>query len=420
MLKINKRKVLVTAVVIYMLYAMAKSVDAGSYMAEAAKQGLLRFTAPAFICINNEEFVQQNVTDKLLGDIYPAKEYMLIDSFEVSEAGDLGDETVYVTGSKDYDYGTTADYEIYEESTKQSVESSNNTAVITDDTDKKDGKEVNGEPVDDIKDVISNNVVTGKTYSYEKLCDYTFSKSLYTVTGITNLTDDIFRPGEFLKKDLSIVKDDSKPQILIYHTHSQETFADSVTGDDSTSIVGVGDYLTKLLTDQYGYNVIHDRGVYDLVDGKLDRSRAYDYSQEAVRQMIEKYPSIEVVIDLHRDGLPENMHLVTDIAGKKVAKVMLFNGISYSNVNGELTSLPNPFRDDNLATSLQLRLLGDAYYPNFLRNNYINAYRYGLHNKGRSMLIEAGAQTNTFDEVKNAMEPLADIIDKLLSGKKAY
>ena len=187
------------------------------------------------------------------------------------------------------------------------------------------------------------------------------------------MTENILRPEEFLNKDLSITKDVTKPQILIFHTHSQETFADSVAGDPTTTIVGVGDYLTELLTQKYGYQVIHDTSVYDYVDGKLDRS-----------------------------------------------KIMFFNGLSYSRVNGDIGYLYNPYRDDNLAMSLQMQLIGKAYYPDFLRNIYVNAYRYCLHERGRSMLIEAGAQTNTVEEVKNAMEPLADILNKFLSGEKVY
>lgn len=118
--------------------------------------------------------------------------------------------------------------------------------------------------------------------------------------------------------------------------------------------------------------------------------------------------------------MAETTHLVTEINGKQTAKIMFFNGLSYSNVNGDIGYLYNPYRDDNLAMSLQMQLLGNAYYPGFLRRIYINAYRYCLHTRGKSMLIEAGAQTNTFQEVKNAMEPLADMLNKLLSGQKVY
>ena len=219
---------------------------------------------------------------------------------------------------------------------------------------------------------------------------------------------------------MSITKDVTKPQILIFHTHSQETFLDSVAGDPTTTIVGVGDYLTELLTQKYGYQVIHDTSVYDYVDGKLDRSKAYTYAEEGIAKILQENPSIEVVIDLHRDGVAETTHLLTEVDGKKMAKIMFFNGLSYSRVNGDIGYLYNPYRDDNLAMSLQMQLIGKAYYPDFLRNIYVNAYRYCLHERGRSMLIEAGAQTNTVEEVKNAMEPLADILNKFLSGEKVY
>ena len=240
------------------------------------------------------------------------------------------------------------------------------------------------------------------------------------MTSITSLTSQILRPAEFLEKDMSVSHNADTPQILIFHTHSQETFSDSVEGDISTSIVGVGDYLTTLLTQKYGYNVIHDTSVYDYVNGKLDRSKAYTYAENGIAAILEQNPSIDVVIDLHRDGVAEGTRLVTNVDGKDMAKVMLFNGLSYSNLNGDIGYLYNPYRDDNLAMSLQLYLLGQAYYPDYLRRIYVNAYRYCLHERGKSMLIEAGAQTNTYGEVKNAMEPLADLLDKLLRGERAY
>ena len=266
--------------------------------------------------------------------------------------------------------------------------------------------------------IIAADTVTGNVYDRQDLNDYNFCQQFYTVTSITSLTKEIFRPSEFLDKDMKITHDSSSPQILIFHTHSQEKFADS-TDDDSTSILGVGDYLTELLTGK-GYNVIHDRSVYDYVDGKLDRSKAYTYAEQGIESILESNPSIEVVIDLHRDGVADTTHLVTEVDGRQMAKIMFFNGISYSNVKGNINYLYNPYRDDNLAMSLQMHLIGEAYYPGFLRRNYINAYRYCLHERAKSMLIEAGAQTNTFEEVKNAMEPLADMLDKLLTGVRAY
>ena len=194
----------------------------------------------------------------------------------------------------------------------------------------------------DIRNIISRNTVSGAVYDKSQLTDYNFVRShFYTVTSITDLTDSILRPAEFIEKNLAISKDNSKPQILIFHTHSQEGFTDTVEGDVSTTIIGVGDYLTELLVNKYGYNVIHDTSVYDYVDGKLDRSKAYTYAENGIEKILADNPTIEVVIDLHRDGVADTTHLLTNIDGKDMARVMLFNGLSYSKVNGDIAYLNN-------------------------------------------------------------------------------
>lgn len=348
---------------------------------------------------------EYTLKNSILNDIYPTGEYYRIYAGQgeacVSYDGyvDTIAQVVNITGQDDN-----------KEDNNQNQE--NDVSV---ESDKATGGETESEKSTNI---IAADTVTGNVYDRQDLNDYNFCQQFYTVTSITSLTKEIFRPSEFLDKDMKITHDSSSPQILIFHTHSQEKFADS-TDDDSTSILGVGDYLTELLTGK-GYNVIHDRSVYDYVDGKLDRSKAYTYAEQGIESILESNPSIEVVIDLHRDGVADTTHLVTEVDGRQMAKIMFFNGISYSNVNGNINYLYNPYRDDNLAMSLQMHLIGEAYYPGFLRRNYINAYRYCLHERAKSMLIEAGAQTNTFEEVKIAMEPLADMLDKLLTGVRAY
>lgn len=348
---------------------------------------------------------EYTLKNSILNDIYPTGEYYRIYAGQgeacVSYDGyvDTIAQVVNITSQDDN-----------KEDNNQNQE--NDVSV---ESDKATGGETESEKSTNI---IAADTVTGNVYDRQNLNDYNFCQQFYTVTSITSLTKEIFRPSEFLDKDMKITHDSSSPQILIFHTHSQEKFADS-TDDDSTSILGVGDYLTELLTGK-GYNVIHDRSVYDYVDGKLDRSKAYTYAEQGIESILESNPSIEVVIDLHRDGVADTTHLVTEVDGRQMAKIMFFNGISYSNVKGNINYLYNPYRDDNLAMSLQMHLIGEAYYPGFLRRNYINAYRYCLHERAKSMLIEAGAQTNTFEEVKNAMEPLADMLDKLLTGVRAY
>ena len=81
-------------------------------------------------------------------------------------------------------------------------------------------------------------------------------------------------------------------------------------------------------------------------------------------------------------------------------------------------NLPNPYLEDNLALSFQLQLAAAEYYPDFTRQIYLKGYRYNMHYCPKSLLVEVGAQNNTFEEAKNAMEPLADILDRVLHGKE--
>ena len=149
-------------------------------------------------------------------------------------------------------------------------------------------------------------------------------RSFYTVDKTTSITSEQLNAPELVQMDLRMQTGKEQPQILIYHSHSQEEFIDSVPGDPSTTIVGVGAYLATLLRDTYGYNVIHVTDTFDIVDGKLDRNQAYTFAQERISQILEENPSVEVVIDLHRDGVPEGKRLVTNVNGKETAKIMIF------------------------------------------------------------------------------------------------
>ena len=229
-------------------------------------------------------------------------------------------------------------------------------------------------------------------------------------------------PGEIdgstlLGKDLTLPENAEGPQILIYHTHSQETFADSRPGERADTVIGLGDDLQELLEKQYGYEVLHITEAFDMKEGCLDRSRAYNYAEPVIAAALEEHPSIQVVIDLHRDGVNGSKRLVTEINGKPTAQIMFFNGLSRTKESGELTSLPNPYQAENLAFSFQMEYEAKQYYPGFSRCIYLKGYRYNLHLRPRSVLLEVGAQTNTVGEVKNAMGPFADILHKVLSGK---
>ena len=250
-----------------------------------------------------------------------------------------------------------------------------------------------------------------------KLADYDYLLGQFYIVDSNTEADAVQISAEdFLNQDFKISKDTESPQILIYHSHSQETFADSREGEEADTIVGVGDYLTQLLTENYGYKVVHLKEQFDMASGELDRSSAYDYARDYLEPYLQENPDIQVIIDLHRDGVPEDRHLVTEINGKPTAQILFYNGLSYTIEKGSLDYLPNPYIQQNLAFSFQLEYQAAQYYPEFYRGIYLAGYRYNLHLRPRSILLEAGAQTNTIQEVKNAMEPFADILNKVLQG----
>lgn len=260
----------------------------------------------------------------------------------------------------------------------------------------------------------------GTVYNRETLSDTDFLLSkIFVVDSNTNLTKKEMAPENLLDTDMTVadIKDMSKDKVLIYHTHGSESFADSREGVKEESIVGVGAYLEQILEQQYGIAVYHDETLYDVIDGSLDRNRAYEMAYAGVSKILNENPSIEVVIDLHRDGVDEDIHLVTDINGKPTAKIMFLNGVSRSNLNGEIAYLENPYRSQNLAFSFQMYLAGKELYGEYVRKIYVKSLRFNMHVMPRATLIEVGAQTNTLEEEKNAMEPLAAILDKVLSKK---
>lgn len=258
-------------------------------------------------------------------------------------------------------------------------------------------------------------LAAGVSYSLEQLMDYDFlMKHFYSVHSSTTAGRDVMNAETFLSKDMRLVKDPSVPQILIYHTHTQETYADYGPENKDASVVGIGNYLTSLLQ-QKGWNVIHDTTTYDIKSGKLDRNRAYTYALEGITAILQENPSIQVILDLHRDGVRENVHLVSEVNGKPTSSIMFFQGMSRT-PDGAIEYLPNPYLEDNLAFAFQMQLGAAGRYPGLTRKIYMKGLRYNLHLRPRSALIEVGAQTNSYEEAKNAMEPLAELLDMVLQG----
>uniref|UniRef100_UPI004056C149 stage II sporulation protein P n=1 Tax=Acetatifactor sp. TaxID=1872090 RepID=UPI004056C149 len=253
------------------------------------------------------------------------------------------------------------------------------------------------------------NAVDLQIYSnYETLVE-----NFYTIDANTMAGSDQLNVEKLTGVDLTIDNEGEGPQILIYHTHSQEAFCDSVPGDESTGIVGVGEHLAEILRNEYGYQVLHHRGKYD-VDARDD---AYGNALPDIEQVLAEHPTIEVVIDLHRDSMPEETKLVMDLDGRPTARFMFFNGLSRTRQTGNIDYLYNENQEENLAFSFQLQLKAVEYYPGLTRKIYLKGYRYNMHLRPRTALVELGAQNNTVEEAMNACDPLAHIIDMVLSGE---
>lgn len=258
------------------------------------------------------------------------------------------------------------------------------------------------------KQTVSTNLELLKNLEYLK-------KNYYIVDKKTGMSSDYFDINKFMSTDLKIKKED-KPKILVFHTHSKEMFKDSKAGDINEGIVGAGTRLCQRLEEK-GIKTIHITDSFDVVNGKSQILGAYERMEPKITQVLKDNPSVEVVIDMHRDGVNENTHLVQTINGKATAQIMFFNGLCRLNQNGklnEINSLKNPYISTNLALSFNMKKTADELYPKLSRKIYLNAYRYSLHMKPKSMLVEVGAQTNTKQEIYNAIDLLAEVLYKVL------
>lgn len=293
----------------------------------------------------------------------------------------------------------------------------------------KDDEEVNTEPKkeDDSKEIKEPvKIDTSKLFvmSDEEKQNYSdvgyLKRNIYTVAAITDLNEGEIDPEKFLNMDFSLDTKEEGPKVLIFHTHSHETFADSNKSlGFEEGVIGIGDYLKQILEEDYGIETMHCTESFDYVDARMTITGAYERMEPVIEKILEENPSIEVAIDIHRDGIAdESIHLTTEVNGKPTAQVMFFNGLSRIYENDQLISingLENPYIEQNLAFSFNMKYAADKMYSGFARKNYLNAYRYSLNMLPKSLLVEVGAQNNTKEEAMNAMEPLAEILVAVLN-----
>lgn len=240
----------------------------------------------------------------------------------------------------------------------------------------------------------------------------TFFANYYIEDVSTKAVPELFEPEVLASYDCSVEKTES-PRILIFHTHGSEGYADSRAGVTEDTVIGAGEILAKELRETYGYQVIHETTVFDRkADGTDDRNNAYNNALPVITSILEQYPSIEVVIDLHRDSGEARTAVIDRVS---MAKVMLFNGLCRTK-DGPVTYYSNENLKGNLAFSLHLQVTGNELYPGLMHRIYLKSYRYNMHLKEKYTLVELGTHKNTVAEAKAAMIPFAKTIATVLAG----
>lgn len=202
------------------------------------------------------------------------------------------------------------------------------------------------------------------------------------------------------KADLKI-SDPSQPTVLIYHSHSTECYTlldagyytestDSKTKDITRNMVRVGDEICKILEER-GIGVIHDREIHD-----TSYNAAYDSSRKSVVEYLEKYPSIEITIDVHRDSITykdgTKVKPTAVVNDKKAAKMMIISGCEY----GSVKNFPNWEYNLRFACAVTDKL--NSLYPDLMRPVLFSERKYNMDLTKNSFLLEIGTDANTLEE----------------------
>jgi len=194
---------------------------------------------------------------------------------------------------------------------------------------------------------------------------------------------------------------DEAPQILIMHTHGSEAYAPEGTDvytetdtarttDESYNVIRVGDEMERIFT-EFGFHVLHDRTLYDYPA----YSGSYDRSKEGVEAYLKQYPSIQIVLDIHRDALIANdgtvYKAVTTIDGTKAAQVLLV-------VGSDDGGLEHPEWKKNLTLAIKIQQTMNSLWPTLARPITLRTSRFNQQLTTGSLLVEIGCHGNTLQE----------------------
>ncbi len=233
--------------------------------------------------------------------------------------------------------------------------------------------------------------------------------------GITFRNETAYTPNAdaFLNQALVFTKTQGQPRVLIMHTHTSEAYSESNgarTTENAKNVVRVGEVIAERLNAK-GINTIHDttRNDYPAYNG------SYNKALKNIKAQIEKNPSIEIVLDVHRDyaeqtkdGVFVQLKPVAEVEGGKVAQVMFVIGTDAS-------GLTHPEWKHNLAFAVQVQAELNKISPKIARPINLRRERFNQHLSKGSMIIEVGTAGNTITECENAGAYIADAIAAVLN-----
>lgn len=209
------------------------------------------------------------------------------------------------------------------------------------------------------------------------------------------------------------------PQILIMHTHGSEAYTmagsdiytetdTSRTDDPNFNMIRIGEEM-KAVFESMGFSVIHDTTLYDYPN----YTGSYTRSLAGIQAMLEQYPTISVVLDVHRDALIASdgtvYKAVTQVNGENTAQVMLVVGTN----DGGLT---HPGWQDNLNLAAHIQLAMTGIEPTLARPINLRAQRFNQHLTPCSLLVEVGTSGNTLQEAIRGARCFAQAAGSVYQG----
>ena len=234
---------------------------------------------------------------------------------------------------------------------------------------------------------------------------------------IYNGTEYSLDPESVLNSPLPFKLEDNRSvQVLIYHTHSCESYLEDDSGvyyddfyprstDGEKGVIAVGERLTRTLR-KNGIGAVHDTTLHDYPSYEGSYARSW----ETVCSCAEKYPGLKVTIDLHRDSMTSSdgtkYKPVFEHDGKKAAQIMIMAG--YDTDGGF------EFWNENLIFAMKLQKTCEDLYPGMTRPLNFDDYTYNMNFNNGSLLIEVGTDANTAEEAKRTGEYLANALSTLL------